>query len=281
MQTATGRASLRREDVKYDESRLKRGCQAIQKRLAKGIPSVVGLIYIPSSEVKPDGTFNEFGEGGHSVPVVGCNADATKFLYIDVYPEGSKLTYSGGHAGRDLFPEECNYLGMFELTNDTARGVLRAARAPRHRGTQRDLFRFAVPRNSLRAIDRLTAYDPILQEAFASAHVSHEDEQWCVPVTRVSLYTRFTHIYLVITANRSLSHQLAPTLNLIVSNQPTPMSKDQNGTLSRRDQKLQLVRTRGQVSFDELARHFPVPDDTIRRDLQALERRRLLLSGPE
>jgi hypothetical protein len=48
-------------------------------------------------------------------------------------------------------------------------------------------------------------------------------------------------------------------------------SKDQNATLSRRDQKLQLVRTRGQVSFDELAHHFPVSDDTIRRDLQALE----------
>jgi DeoR family transcriptional regulator, fructose operon transcriptional repressor len=55
------------------------------------------------------------------------------------------------------------------------------------------------------------------------------------------------------------------------------MSKDQNATLARRDQELQLVQARGQVSVDELARHFAVSDDTIRRDLQDLERRRLLL----
>jgi DeoR/GlpR family transcriptional regulator of sugar metabolism len=55
------------------------------------------------------------------------------------------------------------------------------------------------------------------------------------------------------------------------------MSKDQNATLARRDQELQLVESRGQVSVEELARHFAVSDDTIRRDLQNLERRRLLL----
>jgi DeoR family transcriptional regulator, fructose operon transcriptional repressor len=55
------------------------------------------------------------------------------------------------------------------------------------------------------------------------------------------------------------------------------MSKDRNATLARRDQELQLVQARGQVSVDELARHFAVSDDTIRRDLQDLERRRLLL----
>ena len=127
--TAAARASLRREDVKYDEARLKRGCQAIQKRLSKGIPSVVGLVYNPSNAVQPDGTFNETGEGGHSVPIVGCDANATNFLYIDVYPKGSRLKYLGGHAGKDLFPDECNYLGVFELTNDTARGSL-VLRAP-------------------------------------------------------------------------------------------------------------------------------------------------------
>jgi DeoR family transcriptional regulator, fructose operon transcriptional repressor len=55
------------------------------------------------------------------------------------------------------------------------------------------------------------------------------------------------------------------------------MSKDQNATLTRRHQELQLVETRGQVSVEELARHFDVSDDTIRRDLQELERRKLLL----
>src|ERR1700751_2697688 len=55
------------------------------------------------------------------------------------------------------------------------------------------------------------------------------------------------------------------------------MSKDQNPTLARRHQELQLVEAKGQVSVEELARHFAVSDDTIRRDLQELERRKLLL----
>jgi len=55
------------------------------------------------------------------------------------------------------------------------------------------------------------------------------------------------------------------------------MSKDQNSTLARRHQELQLVEAKGQVSVEELARHFEVSDDTIRRDLQELERRKLLL----
>src|SRR6201998_4428216 len=55
------------------------------------------------------------------------------------------------------------------------------------------------------------------------------------------------------------------------------MSKDQNSTLARRLQELQLVEAKGQVSVEELARHFAVSDDTIRRDLQELERRKLLL----
>src|ERR1700736_1884700 len=56
------------------------------------------------------------------------------------------------------------------------------------------------------------------------------------------------------------------------------MSKDQTITLAQRHQKLlQLVETKGQMSVDDLANHFGVSDDTIRRDLQTLERRRLLL----
>src|ERR1700747_792760 len=55
------------------------------------------------------------------------------------------------------------------------------------------------------------------------------------------------------------------------------MSKDQNSTLARRHQELQLVEAKGQVSVEELARHFAVSDDTIRRDLQEFERRKLLL----
>jgi len=56
------------------------------------------------------------------------------------------------------------------------------------------------------------------------------------------------------------------------------MSKDLNATLARRQEELlQLVETRGQISVDELSRHLSVSDDTIRRDLQNLEQRKLLL----
>jgi Transcriptional regulators of sugar metabolism len=57
-----------------------------------------------------------------------------------------------------------------------------------------------------------------------------------------------------------------------------PMSKDPIVTLARRHQELlQLVEAKGQMSVDDLANHFGVSDDTIRRDLQNLERRKLLL----
>jgi DeoR/GlpR family transcriptional regulator of sugar metabolism len=57
-----------------------------------------------------------------------------------------------------------------------------------------------------------------------------------------------------------------------------PMSKDLNATLARRQEELlQLVETKGQISVDELARHLDVSDDTIRRNLQNLEQRKLLL----
>jgi DeoR family fructose operon transcriptional repressor len=57
-----------------------------------------------------------------------------------------------------------------------------------------------------------------------------------------------------------------------------PMNKDQTVPLAQRHQELlQLVEARGQISVDDLAGHFGVSDDTIRRDLQNLERRKLLL----
>jgi DeoR family transcriptional regulator, fructose operon transcriptional repressor len=62
------------------------------------------------------------------------------------------------------------------------------------------------------------------------------------------------------------------------SSEARSMSKDQSIPLAQRHQELlKLVETKGQMSVDSLARHFGVSDDTIRRDLQALEQRRLLL----
>jgi DeoR family transcriptional regulator, fructose operon transcriptional repressor len=56
------------------------------------------------------------------------------------------------------------------------------------------------------------------------------------------------------------------------------MSKDLNATLVRRHEELlKLVEAKGQISVDELACNLGVSDDTIRRDLQHLEQRKVLL----
>jgi hypothetical protein len=112
-----------RDGIKIDSAKLSRGRKAIQARLAKGIPSIVGLVYKPSSAIRSNGYIDVNGTGGHTVPIVGCSSDGKTFLYIDVFQEGSKLHYEGGHAGRDLFSEDCDYLGMFELQHDASRGI--------------------------------------------------------------------------------------------------------------------------------------------------------------
>jgi hypothetical protein len=51
-----------------------------------------------------------------------------------------------------------------------------------------------------------------------------------------------------------------------------PMSKHQNAPLApRQEELLQLLAANGQISVDELARHFSVSDDTIRRDFHELD----------
>jgi DeoR/GlpR family transcriptional regulator of sugar metabolism len=54
---------------------------------------------------------------------------------------------------------------------------------------------------------------------------------------------------------------------------------DRNTTIpARRHQELlQLLAAKGQLTVDELAEHFGVSDDTIRRDLQILEQRKMVL----
>src|ERR1700733_2045491 len=56
------------------------------------------------------------------------------------------------------------------------------------------------------------------------------------------------------------------------------MSKNRNAPLARRHQELlRLMEVQGQMSVDALARRFNVSDETIRRDLQELEKRKVLL----
>ena len=114
-------AGKTRADIKIDSALLDRGRSAIGARLAKGLPSIVGLIYADSAIQR--GTVNVTGGGGHTVLVVGCSKDLKKFLYIDVWQGGSKLKYTGGYPGRALFPDHCDELGMFEMRRDLTRGI--------------------------------------------------------------------------------------------------------------------------------------------------------------
>lgn len=120
-----------RSEVKYDSAKLSRGEKAIQARLKKGQPSIVGVTYIPSSAITPGGSLRETGTGGHTVLIMGCSKDATRFMYFDPYgpdaddsddSHGSKLQYLGGMSGLNTFPETCRYLGMFEEVDDPDRG---------------------------------------------------------------------------------------------------------------------------------------------------------------
>jgi hypothetical protein len=114
-------AGKSRADVKIDSTKLDRGRSAIGARLAKGQPSIVGLIYAESAIQK--GAVNVTGTGGHTVLIVGCSKDLRQFLYIDVWQDGSKLKYEGGYAGRALFPDPCNELGLFEIRHDPVRKI--------------------------------------------------------------------------------------------------------------------------------------------------------------
>ena len=110
-----------RADIKIDGPTLERGRNALAARLAKGQPSIVGLIYMDGAIQR--GTVNVTGGGGHTVLVVGCSSDKRQFLYIDVWQDGSKLQYTGGYAGRALFPNPCTELGLFEMKTDPMRGI--------------------------------------------------------------------------------------------------------------------------------------------------------------
>lgn len=114
-------AGKTRAGIKIDSTKLDRGRSAIAARLAKGQPSIVGLIYADSAIQR--GAVNVTGTGGHTVLVVGCSKDHRKFLYIDVWQDGSKLKYTGGYAGRNLFPDPCTELGLFEMQHDSARKI--------------------------------------------------------------------------------------------------------------------------------------------------------------
>lgn len=104
----------RRDDVDYDPGVMRRARLAIAKYVKSGRPVVVGCAYEPRSSMLKEGHLQATRDGGHSVLIVGCNAAATAFLYVDPFPGGSNLKYSGGIAA-DSYPPKCFFLGVFKV----------------------------------------------------------------------------------------------------------------------------------------------------------------------
>jgi len=79
-----------------------------------GRPVLAGCAYEPKTSMLKEGHLQATRDGGHSVLIVGSNAAGTEFLYVDPFPGGSNLKYTGGVAA-DSYPKECFFLGMFKV----------------------------------------------------------------------------------------------------------------------------------------------------------------------
>ncbi len=104
----------KRDDVDYDPGVMRRATLAIAQHVRNGRPVLVGCTYEPKTSMLKQGHLQATRDGGHSVLIVGCNAGGTEFLYVDPFPGGSNLKYTGGITA-DSYPPECFFLGVFKV----------------------------------------------------------------------------------------------------------------------------------------------------------------------
>jgi hypothetical protein len=110
-----------RDDVKYEDGTIQRARLAIQRKLKRGVPVRVGAAHHPTTAMLSGSALQPTKGGGHFVLIVGCNAAADTFLYIDPWPGGSTLKYGGGMQ-KDPYPNKCTFLGLFTLERTSVRG---------------------------------------------------------------------------------------------------------------------------------------------------------------
>ena len=126
-----------RSDVKYDRAKLTQGEKAIQARLKKGQPCLVGITYIPkdASGRRHVGR-DERGRAYRADRRLRCGCETIPCSSIPmvrmppIWPADShrsNLQYTGGMEGLNTFPDKCRYLGMFEDKDDPDRGPVRAS----------------------------------------------------------------------------------------------------------------------------------------------------------
>jgi hypothetical protein len=117
-----------RSDVQYKPGIISKAAAAIKRQLKTGVPVLAGVVYDPSTSMLQGGELAVTRGGGHTVLIVGSDEKGEKFLYIDPYPESSKMQYQGGMAAYP-FPV-CNFLGTFEIGDLAGRtGILRQSAA--------------------------------------------------------------------------------------------------------------------------------------------------------
>jgi hypothetical protein len=104
-----------RDDVKYDRDVMAKARQAIAAHVKRGNPVMVGCAIEPKTSMLKDGHMQATSNGGHTVLIVGCNEAATEFLYVDPYPGGSTMKYTGGIASDSYTPSKCYFLGQFKV----------------------------------------------------------------------------------------------------------------------------------------------------------------------
>ena len=86
----------------------------------------MGVLYGPTAggflDTGKYGTIQRGGRFGHTVMIVGCDAAAENFLYIDPWHGGSTMVYGGGITSASPFTRKCS---MGILTYDTADNATR------------------------------------------------------------------------------------------------------------------------------------------------------------
>lgn len=112
-----GRVSSKNQ-VTYKAATLTSGRNSIKRLLSTGTPVRVGVMLRAEQMTVINGDLIAYHHGGHYVLIVGCNANADEFLYIDPYPGGSKLKYTGGAKDFDTYEEHCEHLGLFTYKQD-------------------------------------------------------------------------------------------------------------------------------------------------------------------
>lgn len=113
-----------RDDIRYKEATMNRARAMIKLRLKSGMAVRVGATYHPDKSMLLNGYLQPTRSGGHFLLIVGCNKDADTFLYIDPWPDGSTLMYSGGI---EPYSETCGFLGLLTVEKLARGPVLRSA----------------------------------------------------------------------------------------------------------------------------------------------------------